>query len=83
VYSPQSSFEKRETEPKHRQRERENNSLVKTNEGKRRALMDLWSDAVPVAHSQAVRRENEMERNLWQQTHNATRAFIQKLHMYE
>ena len=47
VYSPQSSFEKRETEPKHTHRE--NNGLVKKNEGKRRALMDLWSDAVPVA----------------------------------
>jgi hypothetical protein len=45
--------------------------------------MDLWSDAVPVATAKAVGRENEMERNLWQQTHNATRAFIQKLHMYE
>jgi hypothetical protein len=46
VYSPQSGFERFES------REREGIIVwAKTNEGKRRALMDLWSDAVAVKPS--------------------------------
>jgi hypothetical protein len=44
VYSPQSGFESRK-------RERGIIAWAKTNEGKRRALMDLWSDAVAVKPS--------------------------------